>query len=260
MSVSQLPPNPDYGTGIFRRGVRLTNRPGQTFGELEDTAHAMRCMIRHDEEKITAVEVDFVRLPMNTCTGAGGPLQELVGMALDTPFSWFYGDGRPRRNCTHLYDLLWWTIAHAGRDAEERLYEIVVPDHPGDAAGSATLFRNGRVVLEWLVKDGVIHAPAQFAGREIMRGFTSWALDNLDGDMLEAALVLQKGCFISDVRRIDVKRMVGPLAVRESALKGVCWTFSSPRFERAVRVDSTRDLADRTKLLRFLDGNIESLR
>lgn len=249
MAISAFPANPAYGTGVFRRAVRLTNRPGEVFGELEDTMHALRCTIRHNNERIVAVIPEFTRLPMDTCFGAGLPLQALVGLPLATPQSWFYAEGRPRQNCTHLYDLAWWMIAHAARQESIRDYQIVIPDMADGRSGSATLMRDRRPILEWVIRDGFIVGPKLFAGREILRGFAGWAMATLEGDVLEAALLLQKGYFVSRSRRSVPPP--GPIADQEIATKGVCWTFSSPRFDVAIRGSSQRDFSDDRDLLRF---------
>src|SRR3546814_20125603 len=75
-----FPPAPDYGSGVARRRLRLTGHPGRVIGEMEDHAHGMRCLIEHDGRVITSVSAEFLRLPRSTCSGARGPLNELLGL------------------------------------------------------------------------------------------------------------------------------------------------------------------------------------
>lgn len=253
MTLEQLFPNPDYGTGMFLRGVRLTHSGRSVFGELEDSMHAMRCRLDHDGTKVTAIEPEFIRLPMTTCPGARTNLQSVVGVDLCTPLRSFYGEGRPRENCTHLYDLAWWMIAHTQRTESQRRYEVVIPDRP-QRTGPVTLLRNDEEILRWIVTEDVIEAPSLFAGRSILRSFTQWALTNFDGDFLEAILFTQKAFFVSKSREIDIPALAGPLKKEDEAMKGVCWSFSSPQFESARRVNSERRLSDRRELFTFSAG------
>ncbi len=245
------PPNPDYGSGVFRRAVRLTNDRNFVFGELEDTMHAIRCQMTHDGARILSIQPDFVRMPMDTCSGAYLPLQALVGLNLATSPSWFYGDDRPRSQCTHLYDLVWWMLTHVNRTASVRHYEAVIPDRPADGPGSAILSRDGKEVLSWRVADDVILEPMPFAGRHILKSFAAWAATQFEQDDLEAIFVLQKAYFVSRARKVRTSALVGPLRKEDAVMKGACWSYSSPQFERAHRVDSARDLSDGADLLKF---------
>ena len=94
MDVLPHPPNPDYGNAIYRRAIRLTSRPGETIGELEDSEHALRCRLIHDGARVISLSADFSRYPMTTCPRASSLLADFDGLALDTPLAWFYGEGR----------------------------------------------------------------------------------------------------------------------------------------------------------------------
>ncbi|WP_340268805.1 DUF2889 domain-containing protein [Sphingobium mellinum] len=247
-----FPPNPDFGTGAYRRAIRVTNRPGEVFGELEDIIHAIRCTITHDGEVITDVDAAFVRWPMTTCPGAVQPIRELIGVRLDTPIAWFFTGGRARQNCTHIYDMVIAMLLHARRDEAVRRYDVVIPDNVGDEPSRATLLRDGRPILEWRVSGGgEILSPETYAGRRVIRGFSSWATEALDDEQLDAALILQKGYWQSGGRKVLIGSVGGPIRDQEAEFKGACYSYSSPRFERAERLPSWRDLSDGTRLLRF---------
>jgi hypothetical protein len=144
-------------------------------------------------------------------------------------------------------------VLHGRRDEAVRHYEVLAPDQrPGEPHQVLRLMRDGVCVLEWRVDDaGVIVSPEPFAGRKALSGLSSWATETLEGDLLEAALILQKGYFQCGSRRMDMRTVRGPIRDREEAHKGVCWSFSSPQFERAERTGSWRDFSDGKDLLAF---------
>lgn len=249
MKILPHPPNPDYGNQIFRRAIRLTNLPGETIGELEDSVHALRCRLVHDGGRVVSISADFSRYPMTTCPSAATMLEEFAGLALDTPLAWFYGEGRPRRHCTHMHDLAWWMIRHARRREATRLYEIEVPDHPGDREIVARLRLNGEERLALTVVADVVQAPEVFAGQNLSKRFVSWAIETIEGEELEAALMLHKGYFVALMHQIRVAP--GPIAAFEEAFVGACWSYNRPQFDKARRIDSHREFAGGEQLLQF---------
>lgn len=249
MDVLPHPLNPDYGNAIYRRGIRLTNRPGETIGELEDSEHALRARLVHDGEKVISLSADFTRYPMTTCPKASSLLEGFAGLPLDTPLGWFYGEGRPRQHCTHIHDLAWWLISHARRDEPVRLYEIEVPDHPGGREIVARLRVNGVEQLALTICGDIVQAPERFAGQNMFRRFVSWAIAELEGDELEAALMLQKGYFVSLMH--SIRPVPGPLKPFEESFLGACWSFNRPQFDVAERLDSHREFAEGEGLLQF---------
>lgn len=249
---SYFPLNPDFGTGAYRRAIRVTNRPNEIYGELEDIVHAIRCTITHDGEVVTDISAEFVRWPMTTCPGAVLPIKELIGLRLDTAISWFFIGPRSRQNCTHIYDLVVAMFLHARRDEDTRRYDVIIPDNLTDDPTQALLLLDGEPRLEWSVsQDGEILSPEPFAGRPVVRGFSRWATETLGDEQLDAALILHKGYWQSAGRRVLLGSVGGPIAGREAFLQGVCFSFNSPQFEQAERVSSWRDLSDGERLLQF---------
>lgn len=248
MRVPPHPANPDYGNQIFRRAIRIINRPGETTGELEDAAHAIRMRLTHDGSRVETISAEFTRYPMTTCPAATGMLDTLAGLPLTTPLAWFYGEGRARLHCTHMHDLAWWMMTHAGRDEGMRLYECEVPDHPEGRAVVARLSLNGAERLAWTVRDDIIAAPARFAGQNLSRGFVGWAVGALDGDSLEAAMMLHKAYFVSTSHKVIAP--LGPLEAN-SAFEGACWSYTRPRLDVAERLHNVRLFPDGEGLLEF---------
>jgi len=241
--------DPEYGQHVFRRAVRLTNVDGATIGELEDSVHAIRCRVEHAGGRITAIDAEFVRQPMTTCGGAMEELKRLVGTSLSTPLADFYADGRARLHCTHGYDLVWWSIAHANRAERVRRYDCATPDHPPGRTVDVTLDVNGERALQWTVCDDMILAPEPFADRHALKRFVGWAVDNLEGDALEYALVLNKCYFVSQAHLFVQKPgRLGDIAL---AAAGSCWTYMTPRMEVTEQLMSRRYFPDGEGLLEF---------
>ena len=78
MPDSKFAPAIDYGSGVYRRRIRLTGGEGHVLAEMEDDPHAMVCRVSHDGARVTAIEVDFRHYPLTTCPGAATPLRELI--------------------------------------------------------------------------------------------------------------------------------------------------------------------------------------
>lgn len=225
--------NPSFGQGALRRRVRLVAAPGVVQAGVEDAYHSFRMALRHDGTRITALEPRFLRVPLTTCPGAEAPLQRLVGMALDTPWAKLATDEDPRSHCTHLFDLASLAMAHARRGGE-RSYEVTVPDeHPGPVW--TTLHRDGVEVLRWQTWKARILAPDGVAGRPLLRGFSRWANAELEGDTLEAALVLHKGYFVSRARPWNVESGAGKPVAHHVMMRGACHSYSEPQMSVAVR-------------------------
>ena len=244
--------NPDYGLGFYRRSIRLVSRDvGTVTGELQDNYHAMACTIAHDGVTVSAVDPLFVRVPTNQCGGAAEPALALVGVPIAISFGDFFGGGRPFAHCSHMFDLVWLMLRQAQRGIGARMYEIEVPDHPGPGTERVTLSCDGVPALEWQVAGGVIAAPEPFAGRAVLSGFVRWAREALADDALDAALVLQKGYMVSRARQFSRRQLAGPMTASDEVMRDMCWAYSTPRFDEAVRRDSYRDLDDSESLARF---------
>jgi hypothetical protein len=235
---------PAYGTQVYRRRIRLVAEEGVVSGVMEDSPHAMRCRIRHAQGRVVAVDSGFERHPLTTCPGATGPLADLVGMSVAIDPKGFFAHGRARMNCTHMLDLAWLMLRHVVSGRSELLYAIDVPDEI-DGRTLATLDRDGKRVLAWNIHEGVITSPPFFAGQNPRKGFVGWALDSLEGDELEAALVLHKGLYVAYSQRFAMK--AGLLQDWEQdRFMGVCFGFAPERIAEAARtkpgrVDFTQD-------------------
>lgn len=235
-------PNPAYGAGVYRRGVRLTSRQGEVLAELEDTHHGMRVVLQHDGLAVTGLRAETPRTPTTSCWGAGFALERLVGTPLGVSQADFYSSAAPSKHCTHLFDLAALALAHATRGEATRRYDVVVPDESGDGV-FCTITRNGELVHRWLISGQTIREPQAFAGQPVLLGFISWAVKQFSGDELEAALVFQKGFFVSRARRRLFAGATGrPIAANRS-MHGVCFAYQPERVDAGLHIDSTRDFS-----------------
>lgn len=248
------PLNTDYGTGVFRRRIRLQGLPGKVVAELEDCCHGFRSVVYHDGKKVTDVQAEALRIPHSTCGGAVAPIKAMIGMPLATAAKNINREVNPRANCTHLYDLTVLAVAHCLRGETERLYDVAIDDEPDEQAVSASVSRDGKTVLNWQTHQWIIQEPAALAGKPLYKGFAAWANQAFDGDEQEAAFVLQKGYFVSIARRFDSDKMAGAAAANDESMIGVCYTYSPDVVAGAFRMDhSTRDFTDTPEqLLKFL--------
>ncbi len=251
--MSKHAPNPDYGQGIFRRRIKLDNEGNHVLAELEDCNHGFRLRLHHDGQQVTAIDVETLRYPLTTCKGAGEPLQALIGCPLTPAIDKILKHTRPSSNCTHLFDLATLAIAHASRSEKRRVYDIEVPDSTTDLT-ELQVKRNGLIIHQWQASDHKLCSPSSVAGKPLMKGFYFWVFKHFHGEALEAALVLQKGYFVSRARHIDLDASAGMPASDDKYMLGACYTYSPAIVAEAFReTHSVRDFTDcPEQLLQFL--------
>lgn len=249
MSVTAVLPdyplNPGYGSGLYRRRIRLVSREREVCGELEDDCHGFRVVLRHDGRVVTAVTGDALRVPLSSCPGALAPLQALVGVALDASPQAILAQARPRNNCTHWYDLSLLALAHATRSERVRVYDVEVVDQAADgSAARAEVFLNGRSVHRWLLDRTTLVEPPEYAGRPALSGFSAWAYAAFDGEAREAAFVLSKGVFVACSRLFDMSDIGGQPALQHTNMLGACYSYSPGVVETSFRNhDTVRDFS-----------------
>jgi hypothetical protein len=245
--------NSDYGNGIYRRRIRVENYPQRVVAELEDVTHAFRLTLHHDGRVVNDVTAQPIRYPFDTCPGAVDRLRPLLGMPLAADARSLRETLQPGQNCTHLYDLALLAIAHAARTERQRLFDIAVPDERENGA-LLELNRDGATVHQWLVQNHRIVEPVELAGNPMMQGFFQWASKAFSEDLLESALVLQRGYFVAQVRRSDYMHAGGRPAAADNMPDGACYTYNSPVVHTAVHTyGMARDFsASAEQLLKFV--------
>lgn len=249
--------NPRYGTGLYRRRIRLARTAQQVSAELEDDCHGFTLRLEHDGTRVTSVAGTALRVPLNTCAGALTPLQALVGVRLDTPVADIVASVPPRSNCTHLYDLSLLALAHASQPDPVRVYDVEVVDQAQEGrAARAEVFLNGASVHCWQLAKMAIVEPAVHAGRPVLRGFSAWANAAFAGPELEAAMVLSRGIFVACSRMFDMSEIGGQPALNHTNMLGACYSYSEGVVERAIRNhDTVRDFSNTPEELLTFKGS-----
>jgi len=252
-TYSYMPRSSDYGTGVYRRRVRLVGAAGVVRAEMEDCLHGMRCSVHHADGVITDIQSEMLRVPISTCGGAVQPIRALVGQRVDLDERELGQIAGPRRNCTHLLDLALLAIAHIRRGAGVRQYDVAITDETEQGTIASVRLDNA-LVHEWRIAKGAFVEPGRWAGQPVLQGFAKWAGAAYRGDELEAARVLQKGYFVACARFYDVGALDGKPSAGEKAMLGSCHSYSPGVVEHAVRNHKTvRDFTHREEaLLRFL--------
>lgn len=248
----------DFGQGAYHRGIRLERMRDDNgeyiLGELEDCNHGFRVKVYVDEKKVTRIDGDAIRTPLNTCFGAIDILQQLVGCPLGLPLRELTKQVKATEHCTHWLDLTLLAINHAKREENRVNYFVEVPDEV-DKACWVKVFRDDELIIEWLLHSWAIQQPEVLAGKTLFKGFSAWASEvaGEDDDWLEAAMVLQKGYFVSSARRFDLNEVEGEPATNHAMMKGACYSYSEPQLSQAFRAkNSIRDFTDATEqLLKF---------
>ncbi len=248
------PLNPDFGTGIFRRRIRLAHHNGYVSGDIEDCNHGFQVEIYHDGKQVTQVEGQARRTPFTTCPFAINPLKQLAGIPLGLSAKALAEQVNARANCTHWLDTALLAISHAARtDEPVRQYDIEIPDEL-EQGTTVTVKRNQTVVLQWLVKDWQVVLPEQYAGNPLFKGFSAWAGQIEDEELREAVFVMQKAYFVSRARYFDTNSMAGESAAAHPSMYDACFTYSEPQRSQAQRTSQTNyDFTDtEEQLLKFL--------
>lgn len=240
--ADRFQPNPDYGSGIYRRRLRIKKTLDMVVADLLDDYHEMACTLHHDGTHITRIGAYIQRAPFSTCPGASAATRELEGLPLSISRKALYGEGRARRNCTHIFDLIGFAISQALSERWITVLNFVVPDLSSNGS-RVGVTQDGRTVLEWTVNsDEVILEPVEHSGRSLFGGFSHWAEANFSGFELELVLHLQKAIFVSRGRRYLIGDESENSIRDEPDRLGACFTFSEPQFSVAKpNADYVRD-------------------
>lgn len=207
----------------YRRTTRVVPFPGAVVAMMEDDMHCMAVTLRHDGERVTAVEPNQARAPWTTCPGAEA---ELVDTFTGCPLGEVSVRRERLRNCTHLHDLAVLAAAHAA-SREPVCYTMFVSD-PVGGRRNLEIRRDGVPVWQWSEQDGRFVAPPALAG------LTAFALRDWIGALpapeREAARLLQTAALISHGRTM-------PLSEQSDATRmpANCHTFQPAQAAVAKR-------------------------
>lgn len=245
--------NTEYGRGVFRRAIGLTADGNEVVAEVEDTHHGFRVVVVHDGESVTGIRGIPLRIPTTGCGAAAAALRCLVGKRLTESLAPIYAAESTSHQCTHMFDLAALAIAHASRGSRHRRYDVEVPDEDDDGSAWCSVSRDGEPVHRWRIQHRLIAEPAEFSGQPMLSGFIRFMSGRFSGDDLEAALVLQKGFFVSRARKWRIDMADGRVIAPNQQMHDRCFAYQPESRQHARHVDSTRDFTHRSEdLLKFL--------
>ncbi|MFK8019856.1 MAG: DUF2889 domain-containing protein [Pseudomonadales bacterium] len=240
--------NPSYGSGVFRRRIRLTADGMSVLGELEDSAHGFRCHLQHDGQHLTSIRGESLRTPYDICPGATEPIKQFVGQAINVSLQSLNTNINARSNCTHLYDLsalaLQFCFVSHSEGRKERIIDVEIPDET-DKPTTARVTIDGVEILAWQLQQWQIVGPSEIAGKPFHKGFASWVNESLSGLEQTAAFAIQKGYLVAESRRYDMDALAGTAAELPESMNGICYTYSRENVGNARRLSGTmRDFSD----------------
>jgi hypothetical protein len=218
---------------VFRRRVDIIALPDNGAGEiraaLEDDFHHFRVRVGHHEGEVTAIGGEALRYPYSLCPQACNQLQHLVGMKLDRIAHSVTRQTDASHQCTHLLDLAGLAVAAAARGTRQRRYDIHVGQRIANRT-RATLLRDGFENLIWEVNGTMIEGPSPYEGINLREGMARWALNALNEEAAEAALLLRRCTLISMGRAYNLDEQI------HAATTALCYSQQPERAEHALRM------------------------
>lgn len=242
--------NPAYGSGVYRRRLRLRAATGRVDVDLEDSNHGFCLHLLHDGQRVTQVEAEVRRHPFVTCVEASERLQPLLGMDLQIDAAALRQRLPQGANCTHLHDMAMLALAHSwDQPGFVCIYDISVADER-DGLTAARIDCDGEQVHAWQVCSDALAEPLEYAGKPMKRGFYAWASRHYSDMPLEAAVALQRGYFVAQSRRVARLPFQDFPASADNMPDGTCYSYNHDVVALALRIEGTVwDLTDKPELL-----------
>jgi len=215
----------------YRRRIRIEPDEHAVLAMLEDDIHCLAVILRHDGERILAVEPVTERMPWDTCPGAAARLVETFE---GLPLSEVTARRDKKQNCTHLHDMAVLAAAHA-HDRQGLTYEIFASD-PVEGERILEVRRDGVILHRWVERDGMLIEPAELAGK-VLFTLRDW-INSLEGEAQEAARVLQWASLVAHGRTMTMEEQS-----RAADLPPNCYTFQPERAAVAKRIGERFDFS-----------------
>ncbi len=230
-------------SSIFHRKIGLRCLQGIAEGEICDNMHHFRVWLHHDNKQILKTRSQAIRYPWSTCPQAGPELEQLVGMPLDESSAAVGRFTKATLQCTHMFDLAGLMVAHAAHNREPLEYHCQISE-AGPGQQLATLTRNGELLLNWRISQGVIEAEPPFQGVALEKQFIQWVEKNLGSEEADAALILRRALKVAPARFVDLSAVgnTGKLSIPAH-----CYSLQPHRANQALSMQGmTADYSNST--------------
>ncbi len=226
-------PNPEYGTGIFRRRIAFVASDGAMTVTLFDCFHQMAMRLEHDGKVITSVAANMLRFPKDTCPGAIAVLRDVEGVEVAGGRNSVAGKFPRGAHCTHLLDMAMWGVSALARGIDDQCFEISLSDMDHKGFQSLLVQVDGNCALEWTLENEFLIEPAEYRGRRLFGGFSKWADSQFSGFERDLWHMAQMAVFVSHGRLFVVDGRDRRAARSEPSRKGSCYSYSDPAFQTA---------------------------
>ncbi len=247
-NLIHYPPNPAYGTGVYRRRITFSRRADGIDVGLLDDYHDMRVALIVEGGIISNVVARMDRFPKTSCPGAVAALRELIGR----PIGELALSGEERSGqCTHLVELARLGLTRLVRNLPGEIVEISLTDRDASSRQHLTIDLDGKPALASVLEGEAIVEPAAHRGRSLFGGFIRWAHEVMAPGETDLWRMAQMAVFVARGRAYVVDGHKPRRVADEPSRYGACYSFSGAAFETAY---------DNTGYVRDMSNGLPPLR
>jgi len=242
-NLGHYPPNPAYGSGIFRRRISFSSWGNGIQVSVLDDFHDMSVALVVDDGVIADVIARMDRFPKTSCPGATAALGMLRGRPADGAPPSLTSDERGGQ-CTHLVDLARLGLSWMARGDRAQTVEVSLTDRDVARRQRLAVEVDGALVLEWVLHDEVIVEPREHCGQTLFGGFTRWVQQNFPPAQADVWRIAQMAVFVARGRAYIVDGPQPRRVSEEPARQGACYSFSGAAFATAYdNIGYVRDMS-----------------
>lgn len=247
-NLIHYPPNPAYGTGVYRRRIAFLRRTDGIDVALLDDYHDMRVALTVDDGRIVDAAARMDRFPKTSCPGAVAALHALIGrpsaeLALSVE--------ERSAQCTHLVELARLGLMRLIRNENSAMIEISLTDRDAEGQQRLTLDLDGEPALVWALRNEAIVRPAEHCGRSLFGGFIRWTEAQFPSAEADLWRMAQMSVFVARGRAYVVDGHEPRRVADEPSRYGACYSFSGTAFETSY---------DNTGYVRDMSSGLPPLR
>lgn len=230
-NLQHYPPNPAYGTGIYRRRITFTRRTDGIDVALLDDFHDMGVTLTVDGYAITDAAARMDRFPKTSCPGAIAALHALIGRPVT---ALALSAAERGGQCTHLVELARLGLSRLARDEGNGIVEIALTDRDASGEQRLVLHQDGKPALAWVLRDEALVEPAEHRGQSLFGGFVRWVHAALPPEEADLWRMAQMAVFVARGRAYVVDSDRPRRVSEEPARFGACFSYSGASFDSAL--------------------------